>query len=59
MAVDPDCSIQCPYTPPKKWLGVSQLHKREAIDGMLMALPWFIGFICLLPGRCCLACTPV
>jgi multiple sugar transport system permease protein len=34
----------------KPWFGISRLRRREAIDGMLMALPWFVGFIIFIAG---------
>jgi multiple sugar transport system permease protein len=43
-------SSSYPYVPPKKWFGISQLRKREAIDGMLMASPWLIGFVLFIAG---------
>lgn len=30
--------------------GISKLHRREAIEGMLMALPWMIGFVLFTAG---------
>lgn len=52
MAVKVDQSIQSkyPYVSSKSWFGVSKLRRREAIDGMLMALPWAIGFIVFIAG---------
>lgn len=35
---------------PKTWLGMGRLRRREAIDGMLMALPWMFGFIIFIAG---------
>lgn len=40
-----------PYAQPKKgWLGLSKLHRREAMDGFLMALPWMVGFLLFIAG---------
>ena len=39
--------LKAPTRSPKR---VSKLGRREAIDGMLMALPWVIGFILLTVG---------
>jgi multiple sugar transport system permease protein len=52
MTVKVDQSIQSkyPYVAPKSWFGVSKLRRREAIDGMLMALPWAIGFLVFIAG---------
>ena len=30
--------------------GVSKLHRREALDGFLMALPWILGFLVFIAG---------
>jgi multiple sugar transport system permease protein len=30
--------------------GISKLHRREAIEGFLMALPWMIGFVLFTAG---------
>jgi multiple sugar transport system permease protein len=38
------------YASPKNWFGVSRLHRREAMDGFLMALPWMIGFVLFIAG---------
>jgi len=38
------------YIPAKPWFGMSRLRRREAIDGMLMALPWIVGFILFIAG---------
>lgn len=32
------------------WLGGSNLRRREAIDGILMASPWMIGFLIFVAG---------
>ena len=32
------------------WGGISKLQRREAIEGILMALPWMIGFVIFTAG---------
>jgi multiple sugar transport system permease protein len=34
----------------KSLFGVSKLHRREALDGFLMALPWLLGFLIFIAG---------
>jgi multiple sugar transport system permease protein len=34
----------------RNWLGGSSLRRREAIDGILMASPWMIGFLLFVAG---------
>ncbi|MDO8971499.1 MAG: sugar ABC transporter permease [Saprospiraceae bacterium] len=52
MAVETSQPVKLPYTqtPSKTWFGVSRLRRREAIDGILMVLPWMIGFVVFLAG---------
>ncbi|MCL4553347.1 MAG: sugar ABC transporter permease [Candidatus Marsarchaeota archaeon] len=52
MAVDVGQSVQqrSPTPSSRTWFGVSQLRRREAVDGMLMASPWVIGFMVFIAG---------
>lgn len=52
MAVETSQPVKLPYpqTPSKTWFGVSRLRRQEAIDGILMALPWMIGFVVFIAG---------
>lgn len=52
MTVNVNQPVQSSYSSvaAKSWLGVSKLRRREAIDGMLMALPWVIGFLVFIAG---------
>src|SRR5690349_10191913 len=35
---------------PRNRFGISKLHRREALDGFLMALPWILGFLVFIAG---------
>ncbi len=34
----------------RAWSGISKLQRREALEGILMALPWMIGFVIFTAG---------
>ncbi|MFO7631610.1 MAG: sugar ABC transporter permease [Caldilinea sp.] len=52
MGIDALRSARQPLPAPKReqWFGGSSLRRREAIDGMLMASPWMIGFVIFIAG---------
>ena len=52
MAVEKSQPVKLSYshTRAKTWFGISRLRRREAIDGMLMALPWVFGFLVFIAG---------
>lgn len=52
MAVEARQPVPQPYSSnsSKNWFGISRLHRREAIDGILMASPWLIGFLLFIAG---------